>query len=306
MIDNTDRNSISEIPIWFRADHHDLFGILTLPQGVPRRIGVVCVNPGKHPAIDRNRRSVILARRLAASGFHVLRFDYHGTGESSGKDVTFHLERPFTTDLISAVNELRRRGLDQFILIGRCFGARTALSAVTRVHGLRGLALISMPFYDSSSWTERLNEVCPQGMRSRISTGLAKRPQLRWHLRVIYYGMRRRLQRLWPLSRNGDGATADRAGVDWISLSVERWLRRAMEGCVPLLFLHATNDYDYEEFRHALEGPMGTLIAQAGDRAQVSTLPGNVTIHSSVTLSLQEPIITRIQEWVDTVARPQT
>jgi len=90
-----------------------------------------------------------------------------------------------------------------------------------------------------------------------------------------------------------------------MSPSVERWLRRTIGDRVPLLLLHATKDDDHEEFRHALEGPMGTLIGQAGDRVQISTLSGYVRV-LPMTLGIQQAIITRVQQWVDSVAGNQT
>ncbi len=301
MIDSIARNSSSEIPIWFRANDHDLFGILTLPQGVPRRIGVVFLNGGEPvAAVDRNRLSAILARRLAASGFHVFRFDYHGIGESSGKDVSPELDRPFTTDLMSAVDELRQRGLDEFIFVGRCFGARTALSAVGRIQRLRGLAFISMPWQNTITWGERLLNaclnVCPPGLRLRSRAVFSYRLRLGWHFRLIYHGIRNRAQRAWPLSRNNG-----RAGVGWVSIPLERQLRRAIEERVPLLFLYGTKDDDTEEFRRVQEGTIGSLLAQAGARVQVFEPSGHM--HALLTISIQQAVITRIHEWVDAVAR---
>src|SRR5712692_11849346 len=145
--------SRSEIPVRFRAGEEEIFGILSEPLTTARGVGVVLLNATS----DRNRFLPRLARRLAGSGFHVLRFDYHGFGESSGPFtgtalkhamITLTtLEEPFTHDLLGAVAELQRRGIDKIMLIGRCFGSRTALSGVQQIQGLRGVALISMPLH---------------------------------------------------------------------------------------------------------------------------------------------------------------
>lgn len=292
MIDSIPKNSSSEIPIWFRANDQDLFGVITLPQSVPRRIGVVFLDGGQ---CVRNRLSAVLARRLAESGFHVFRFDYHGTGESSGECDTFELHRPFTADLMSAVDELRRRGVDEFILVGRCFGARTALSAVGRIPRLRGLALISMPWYDTIAWSERFLDALPPGLRFRTISIISHRTPLGSLLRFICYGIRNWVRRPWPLSRK-----TDRAGVNWISPHVESRVRRAIEDGVPLLFLHGAEDSDSWEFRRVQEGDIGALLARTDARVQVFTSSGHM--HGLLTISIQQTVITRIHEWADAVA----
>ena len=72
--------SRTELPVRFPVADERAFGILTEPLGTARGIGVVLLNATS----DRNRLQTRLARRLAAIGFHVLRFDYRGFGESSG------------------------------------------------------------------------------------------------------------------------------------------------------------------------------------------------------------------------------
>lgn len=66
-------------------------------------MGVITLTGGASiTGIDRNRLYVRLARKLAARGFYVLRFDYHGVGESMGK-AQYDLEEPFVTDLDGAI-----------------------------------------------------------------------------------------------------------------------------------------------------------------------------------------------------------
>ena len=296
MSDGSRGMSIYESPIRFQAGRDDLFGILTTPRGAPRHIGVVLLNGGAEtPSTSRNRLSVTLARRLAASGYHVLRFDHHGAGESTGSVSRYSLNRPFTGDLIGAVEELRRRGIDQFVFVGRCFGARTALSAVGRVTGLLGLAFISVPLHDFSAWNETLGKVVRPGLQPRTLVGLLDRRRRRWHFRVLYYGIRKWARRPLSLFDN-----RYRAEMDWISLSVERWLRRAVTNRVPLLFLYGTDEDHYKEFRQAQEGAIGALLAQAREYAQVCTLDGPV--HDLTTIWVQEAIMARIHEWIEGVA----
>jgi pimeloyl-ACP methyl ester carboxylesterase len=57
---------------------------------------------------------------LIRSGFQLLLFDYRGTGESDTPRGAAH-ER-YDLDLAAAVDELRRRGVDDVVLVGSSFG----------------------------------------------------------------------------------------------------------------------------------------------------------------------------------------
>lgn len=59
------------------------FGILTRAQGPARRLAVVLFNAGLIHRVGPQRFHVDLARRLAAAGFDVLRFDLPGIGDAA-------------------------------------------------------------------------------------------------------------------------------------------------------------------------------------------------------------------------------
>ncbi|MDP8957906.1 MAG: alpha/beta fold hydrolase, partial [Actinomycetota bacterium] len=136
-----------EIPVFFPAGGETLFGILTRPVGEPKGVGVVLL--AVRATFHRNRVAVLLARRLAGLGFHVLRFDYHGLADSSGT-ATFHLDQPFVEDVEGAVRRMRQEGVERFVLVGQCFGARTALAAAARLDGIAGVVLVALPVLDWS------------------------------------------------------------------------------------------------------------------------------------------------------------
>jgi pimeloyl-ACP methyl ester carboxylesterase len=104
---------------------------------------VLLLNAGMLHRVGPNRVHVRLARRLAAAGFVVMRFDYSGIGDSRPREDAL----PFAA---SAVEETRQamdflaesRGVTRFVLFGICSGADNALRAAGQDPRVVGAALI--------------------------------------------------------------------------------------------------------------------------------------------------------------------
>ncbi len=71
-------------PLWFGPTDRPLFGWYHPARGATPRAALVMCSPFGHEAMSVHRGYVHLARRFAASGIAVLRFDYDGTGDSAG------------------------------------------------------------------------------------------------------------------------------------------------------------------------------------------------------------------------------
>ena len=118
-----------------------LFGCHHPPNDGESDYGVVLCYPMGHEYIRTHRLYRFLARRLAESGFHVLRFDYFGTGDSAGEFEDARLDR-WIGDTAAALAELRRRFLVRHVYAaGLRLGAAVALLAGIDHGGLEGLAL---------------------------------------------------------------------------------------------------------------------------------------------------------------------
>ena len=298
-----------ETPLRFTARHGDsLFGILTRPTAQPRDIAVVFLNA----ATDRNRFIPRLARRLAGRGFPVLRFDYRGFGESSGpwtgseqKHALMHLatqEEPFADDAAAAVEELQRRGFRQFVLVGRCFGARSALAAARYVPNLQGIALISMPIHvgetghPSERWAlDHVRGAARRGFRLTLLRSLfSRRRRERW-VRVLRQAGKQLIQKRKPPA---DGAGKEMA---WVSESVVNGFRDVVSRRVPLLLLYGADEVVYKDFELARSGALGDVLAQGGPTVAVTTLDGPVNILSNV--PIQEQVMHQVTEWLEACAR---
>lgn len=113
-------------PFYFGSAQRPLFGAHHPPRGAPRDSAVLLCYPlpQEYGSVHWAYRRLAIA--LAQRGFHVLRFDYCGTGDSSGEasEATFE---GMLDDAKTAVEELRDvSGARRVSVVGMRFGAAVA------------------------------------------------------------------------------------------------------------------------------------------------------------------------------------
>lgn len=117
---------MTETPFYFRNGDHALFGILHEPATPSRRPPFIFCHPFAEEKLWAHRVLVTFARRLAADGYPVLRFDYMGQGDSQGEFRDSSLVTALS-DVRSAMAQVRlmtRRSVVN--LLGLRFGATLA------------------------------------------------------------------------------------------------------------------------------------------------------------------------------------
>lgn len=126
-------SALTERPI-FLDEARALFGIVTEPRrGESRRRAVIFLNTGADHHIGASRMYVSLARRWARQGYHVLRMDLSGLGDSrprAGRADNEVFPVDAIADIRAAVEHMRgsyRCG--DITLLGLCSGAYHALRA---------------------------------------------------------------------------------------------------------------------------------------------------------------------------------
>src|SRR5258708_2953762 len=115
------------IPLYFGPGDQQLFGVYEPARQGDRasRAAVLC-NPAGNEYIHAHRTMRNLASRLSKAGYHVLRFDYYGTGDSAGDSDKGNPNRWFD-DIGVAMSELRdMTGATKITLIGLRLGANLA------------------------------------------------------------------------------------------------------------------------------------------------------------------------------------
>ncbi|MGE3936221.1 MAG: hydrolase 1, exosortase A system-associated [Rhodospirillaceae bacterium] len=111
-------------PIAFECVGAALIGVLH-GACAPARRGVVIVVGGPNYRVGSHRQFLLLARRLAAAGVPVLRFDCRGMGDSDGDFPGFEAIGP---DIRAAVDALcRETGVTEVVLWGLCDAASAIL-----------------------------------------------------------------------------------------------------------------------------------------------------------------------------------
>jgi uncharacterized protein len=116
-------------PFYFGDSAEPLFGLYHPPTG-PRALpwGVVICHPFGQEYLRAYRSLQQLAVRLAAAGFHTLRFDYFGCGDSAGEDHEGRLQR-WRADIAAAIEEIEALSSSSRVaLVGLRLGATLALS----------------------------------------------------------------------------------------------------------------------------------------------------------------------------------
>jgi pimeloyl-ACP methyl ester carboxylesterase len=121
-------------PFYFGPSQGPLFGVYHEATGgrPSRSRGVVLCHPYGHEYIRAHRAFRNLADDLSRRGWHVLRFDYSGTGDSSGEAIETGIARSIA-DINQAVDELKdMSGVAQVSLVGLRIGATLAALAASQ------------------------------------------------------------------------------------------------------------------------------------------------------------------------------
>jgi dienelactone hydrolase len=110
-----------------------LVGIITDPPETEKGKhlpAIILLNAGIIHHVGPHRLYVKMARRLAAMGFMVLRFDLSGVGDSTVRTDNLPFEKSAVSETREAMDALSAaRGVEHFLLSGLCSGATISLTA---------------------------------------------------------------------------------------------------------------------------------------------------------------------------------
>ncbi len=278
--------TVEETPVFFPGGASCLAGIVTVPD---RANGVSVLIPwgaGAYPSSARNRIRARLARNLASKGFHALRFDYEGVGESDGDFRVRTLEDSGEADIVAACSWLTERGLDRQIIVGNCFGAWSALLAAPSLPHLEGLAMINSPV--RRDHTQKIAAERPLSWWIERARGLTlaklRIPESRARYRRMATA---KLASVSKLGRQQGSQYARRV----------RWLA---DRDIPLFVLYGDDVGFRPDFEEELSTGLATAFDDAGPLTRYLLL--NEPLAGYPSLGVQQTVLDLVSGWVNDVA----
>jgi pimeloyl-ACP methyl ester carboxylesterase len=116
-------------PFFFGDPERPLYGVYHPPRGADSGQAVLLCYPVGAEYMRAHRAFRQLTTFLTRQGMHVLRFDYLGTGDSSGSGVDASLDQ-WLEDIALAIDELKESaGVESVAVVGLRFGATLAQAA---------------------------------------------------------------------------------------------------------------------------------------------------------------------------------
>ena len=170
-------------PILFGTSRQPLFGVYQPSKARrARETGVVLCYPVGQEYMRAHRAFRQLALLLTKAGFHVLRFDYFGTGDSSGESDEGSVAR-WVRDAGIAADELKdTTGVSRVAFVGLRLGAALAAMAAAERRDVAGVVMWD-PVLDGRAHVEELlGGVAPAATETVGVLGFPLTPGLRTEL----------------------------------------------------------------------------------------------------------------------------
>lgn len=173
-------------PFFFGETNKQLYGVYHPPASQTYRDEAILIcYPTGEEYIRTHRVLTQLTGRLTALGFHVLRFDYYGSGDSAGStgdgDVTQWLQ-----DVKTALTELKdMSAVSRLSVIGIRFGA--ALAALASLETRINKLVLWDPVTDGQAYVQdmkKMEQALLEQHRQRINRAVEQMP----HSANEYFG----------------------------------------------------------------------------------------------------------------------
>jgi dienelactone hydrolase len=159
---DTERTSASArgtTPFYFGPPSRQLFAWYHPVGGRSRGAGIVLCNTLGNESLRAYGTLRHLAEDLAEAGFAVLRFDFHGTGDSGGSEGDPGRLASWLEDIDLAIEELRARsGLREIGIAGLRLGGTLALLAAARRGDMESIVLWD-PYYDGRDFVSETSRM---------------------------------------------------------------------------------------------------------------------------------------------------
>jgi pimeloyl-ACP methyl ester carboxylesterase len=162
----------SEEIVWIQGPLGRIFGILHRPASQQsRRVCLVMLNSGQISRVGPQRLYVKAARKWANLGYHVLRIDMAGVGDSQAENTVIHFDNHSPEEAAAAVRYARKKlPVDHVVLQGLCAGARAAIKCTSGSDSVDGVLSWSCPVFSAADGMPE----SPEEAAGRMSTPRAR------------------------------------------------------------------------------------------------------------------------------------
>jgi alpha/beta superfamily hydrolase len=301
-------------PVTFEnRDGLQLVGVMHEPAtGASDGVAVVLLSPGIKSRTAPHRLYNKMASALTAQGFRVLRFDFHGLGDSEGaiddpllRDVYNSIQRGrFVDDALAALDWMQETlGTTRFIVGGLCGGALTGLLAAERDARVVGLLSLGLPVMLDASAADPMQYMTSGQLRSIRSRYVAKvRDRESWSRLLTFRSDYRLLFRALFKSNRGSHAPAAQSSVGTqtpTNLNTRvppAFLAAVSRGC-PMLLAFSEVDRLYWEFMEKLHEPNRELFDRHARLVEVHVVKS--ANHVLTFSEWQADMMTAMQRWME-------
>jgi len=265
-----------EFPAFVPHDGEQLAAVITVPDEEP--VGLVLLLTGG--AAARSHRFQLwtrTARRLAEERLASVRFDYRGTGDSTGELPEWHIS-DIPVDQALAVTHFAMQVTDakRVIVAGNCIGARVALEVAAAMPECAAAVCIRVPVLQPTAFADALS----RARQWKLASIARSNPILR---RFV----------VQPLAR----------GKQKGSGRIKALLGKVL-GRVSLLFIYCDEDFTFgHQVRSELDRILSGLSDQHRGRFELRVLPGH-GLKGFESIAIQQAVMDSVVEWAVSALSP--
>jgi predicted alpha/beta hydrolase len=268
---------------------HLLRGVLHEPEPpVARGVCILLLSPGIKGRVGPHRLYLKLAARLVPMGFHVLRFDYHGLGDSEGElseralaDMYNSIQAGrYVGDTIAAMDWMQKTfGIRRFVGSGLCGGSISALVTAesdTRIECLLGIGLPTVLEGGPENWARILTQQQIESLRgSYVRKVLDPKSWGRLVSGKSDYKVIWRVMRGWMTGRKKAAASAPPAKADTDSTNPRfaAAFLAMLNSRRPMLLLFSGADRLHGQFQENFEAHHAGDLGPLKQHYQVHVIP---------------------------------
>ena len=281
---------------WFEAGDETILGVVTRPTVAPRGVGVIFLNGGHGGSSSgKNRIYTRMAADLADRGFHSLRLEWHGIGDSTGAVDEYIMDEPFLDEAFGAAQLLRDEGCERIAIFGECFGARTAVVAAENMPDLVAMYLVTLVLRDGA-----VSEQNPQRLVDDLPTSeFVKRLGKLRHIgdakrrRLYIDAVKNKARQLTQKARYRREGNTNLA--PWVGRQVVAGLEGLGSRGVPVHLVYGDSYWD--PHRYDFEAVADDLKPLRYETTTWQVLPEMIAGYR--TLPVQDHLVPLVGEWFD-------